>query len=193
MTAINKSSSLFDEKLWNSDSFLRGSSSYKISPTYVSHGTVDGSLDHDYYNIDGFLVTGSTYEIHLTSDTANHGWSSNNESTYLEFDLYDYDDNLLGSSAVDLSRSSYDDVLEFTVPSDYKSWQPYYVDVHGFVFNATDYAITLNSKITGAAANSDSTFSNATLTSGGAVRQTSPSISIHKQLNSMGPLRSATR
>ena len=89
MTAINKSSSYSDEKSWNSDSFVGGSSLYKISSTYVSHGTVDGSLDHDYDNTDGFLVSGSTYEIHLTSDTTNHGWSSNNESTYIEFDLFD--------------------------------------------------------------------------------------------------------
>ena len=133
------------KKSWNTDSFLAGSSLYKVNSSFVSSGTIDGSLDHDYYVIDGFLTTGSTYEIHLTSDSTNHGWSSNNESTFLEFDLYDYNNNLLGLSTLDLSRSPYDDVLEFTVPSDYKSWQPYYIDVHGLVFDATDYALTLNS------------------------------------------------
>ena len=166
MTKINKLTSLFDEQAWNSDSFLAGSSLYKVNSSFVSSGTIDGSLDHDYYVIDGFLTTGSTYEIHLTSDSTNHGWSSNNESTFLEFDLYDYDDNLLGSSTLDFSRSLYDDVLEFTVPSDYKSWQPYYIDVHGLVFDATDYAITFDIVLDTITTNSSATFSDATLTSG---------------------------
>ncbi|MDA9009763.1 cadherin-like domain-containing protein, partial [bacterium] len=147
MTQIVKSGSLFDEKTWNSDTAIKGSSLYKVNSTFVSLGKVDSASDRDYFNIDGFLASGLTYEIHLTSDAISHGWSSNSESTFLEFDLYDYDDNLIGSSTVDSSRTSFDDVLEFTVPSDYQSWKPYYIDVHGFVFSAADYAVTLNSVI----------------------------------------------
>ncbi|MDA8740995.1 Ig-like domain-containing protein, partial [Rhodobacteraceae bacterium] len=144
MTQIVKLGSLFDEKTWSLDSGIKGSGLYKVNSTFVSLGKVDSAWDKDYFNIDGFLAAGSTYEIHLTSDEANHGWSSNSESKFLEFDLYDYDDNLIGSSTVDNSRTLFDDVLEFTVPSDYQSLKPYYIDIHGFVSSAADYAVTLN-------------------------------------------------
>lgn len=121
MTQILKLGSLFDEKTWGSDSAVRGSSVYKVSSSNVSLGKIDGSWDNDYYALDGLLSAGSSYEVHLTSDTINHGWSSYTQSTKLEFDLYDYYGTLLGSSQVDYSRSMYDDTLTFTVPSNYAS------------------------------------------------------------------------
>ena len=165
MSLIFKLGSLFDEKTWGLDSAVRGSSLYKVSSSNVSLGKIDGSWDNDYYALDGLLSAGSSYEVHLTSDTINHGWSSYTQSTNLEFDLYDYYGTLLGSSQVDYSRSMYDDTLTFTVPSNYASWQPYYIDVHGLVFGATDYAVTLNlATSTGSNSNSPAVFSNASYT-----------------------------
>ena len=165
MTQILKLGSLFDEKTWGSDSAIRGSSLYKVSSSNVSLGKIDGSWDNDYYALDGFLSAGSSYEVHLTSDTINHGWSSYTQSINLEFDLYDSDGTFLGSSQIDYSRSMYDDTLTFTVPSSYASWQPYYIDVHGLVFGATDYAVTLNlATSTISNSNSPAVFSNATYT-----------------------------
>ena len=162
MTQILKLDSLFDEKTWGSDSAARGSSVYKVSSSNVSLGKIDGSWDNDYYALDGFLSAGSSYEVHLTSDTINHGWSSYTQSTNLEFDLYDYYGTLLGSSQIDYSRSMYDDTLTFTVPSNYASWQPYYIDVYGLVFGVTDYAVTLNlATSTSSNSNSPAVFSNA--------------------------------
>ena len=99
MTLINKLNSLFDEKTWNQDSSIKPPSLYQIDTNFVSIGEISSGLDRDYYKISGSLLSDIEYEIFLTSDATNHGWSTFAESSFIEFDLYDYSGSLIDPPA----------------------------------------------------------------------------------------------
>ena len=139
MTKINRLGNLFDEKTWKTDSFLKPPSLYQVNAYSVSLGEING-FDNDYYQLD--VNPNTEYQVFLTSDTENHGWSSYSENWALEFDVFDHNDNLVGSSSPINSTSGYDDAYSFTTPAGIPWGADYYVDVHGF--GGGDYALTVN-------------------------------------------------
>ncbi|MCP4596860.1 DUF4214 domain-containing protein [Neptuniibacter sp.] len=152
MSYLDTTSNYFaDEESRGFDSLSRNSLN-KVSEGWISAGTIENSLDHDYYELS--VTAGYKYTVTLTSDSSWYGWNSYNNSSYLEFDI----ENSYG--AVQLSSSStslYDDAVTFTANTS----GTYYLDVHGLTFSAADYAITYTSEYVGTG-NSSAVFSNPT-------------------------------
>jgi hypothetical protein len=74
--------SIWDEEAWGLDSSSR-SSLYQVQSSYYSLGTVENSIDHDFYRI--AVNSGYQYTITVTSDSSRYGWNTFNNSMWVEF------------------------------------------------------------------------------------------------------------
>ena len=81
-----------DEESLKNDS-VSPSSQFVLEEGFITLGQIDGSSDHDYYEI---TVSPGIYNISMTSDATLYGWSSLRNSSSLEFDILDENGNEFG-------------------------------------------------------------------------------------------------
>ena len=111
------------------------STQFVLEPGLIVLGKIDGSSDHDYYEI---TLSPGAYNVTMTSDATLYGWSSFRNSDSLEFDIVDENDNIFRSSTPSLS---FDDTETFITAISTKL----YVDVHGIGTTPSDYALAISS------------------------------------------------
>ena len=123
-----------DEESLGYDSSFR-SSLFRLEDGQISLGTLNSSLDRDYY---AFYVTpGYRYDITVTSDSFWHGWNTYKENSFIEFDIT----NSVGGKLMSSSYAGYNtDDASIIV----RNSATVYADVHSpLLYDASDYAIIL--------------------------------------------------
>jgi Ca2+-binding RTX toxin-like protein len=147
MNLSNQLDSLWDEKSWGSDSFMK-SSLYKVQTYQTSYGDFSGSDYKDYYQFSSGI---GAYTIFVTGDSIN-GFKT---STW----NYNFNIKILDSSGNDigLTSSSYDTYtkqISFTSKTD----STYYLEITNALFTDFSYATTI--KLDASSSTSSTTNSN---------------------------------
>ena len=136
MNLSNQLDSLWDEKSWGSDSFMK-SSLYKVQTYQTSYGDFSGSDYKDYYQFSSGI---GTYTIYVTADSVN-GFKTSTGNYNFNIRILDSLGNDIG-----LTSSSYDiytKQISFTSKTD----STYYLEIKNSLFTDFSYATTLRSSI----------------------------------------------
>jgi Ca2+-binding RTX toxin-like protein len=153
MLISNLLSSIWDEKTWNLDSGVRGSSLYRIQQSLTSYGTLETADLYDYYQITPGV---GQFRLVVTSDPANAGgflgtWGALNTSFRIRIT------DVVGKILLEedaVRPDTYTDTISFTSSTN----DSYYVEIANLGGSNFRYAATL--QYVGALTNQAPTSSN---------------------------------